>query len=672
MKRIVATLYVFFCLSALFAVEPPYLRCISVEDDGQVTLTWLSSGNMTDFVRYEVFFSSDNQNFTLIDQISNPQTTTYTHTTADALNNAQLFYYVAACSSSSCVNSDTLSTLALYLSNLGNGLATLNWTPPVTPLLDSYESQYEIFREYPSSVWSLIATTSQAVFRDTIDICDADLGYRVELADHSGCRNVSRHLNDQFSDTYGPEIPTLDSVSVDFYTSQIVLGWEPSASPDAFAYIVYHLENNLWVPTDTIFGRQTTTWTDFLSSPDIPQQYRVATLDSCMNSSPMCEPQHHIRANATYDLCRREAVLTWEAYEGMPFDVDHYDVFYSENGGPLLFAGSASANNRSFTLTDLVPQSTYDCIARAVNGNGTITASTLKFSFLFNSADNNDFAYIRYVSVLSKDKIEIKVTTGPTVAFSKVHLYRSVGNDQEFVHLMELQNDGTDTYIFEDEGVRTDRTLYYYRATVENECQVETYQSNISHNILLTGDRDSESRRNYLDWNSYEGWDGGVGGYTVYRKCESDLDFLQEQSSMSANSYSDDVTNLRRDGEKFLYYVEAEETYDSYGYMEKSVSNVIELKQRPQTYIPNAFCPRVGGINSVFLPVNSYVTMENYHMYIYSREGVLLFHSTDPQVGWNGGYNGNLMPTGAYIYKITYTYGVDEEFEAVGTVTLVR
>lgn len=608
----------------------------------------------------------------MLGQITNALTTTYTHTTADALNQAQLYYYVSACSATTCVSSDTVAAIEFYLSNLGNGLATLNWSAPTVPLLDSYNSQYEIFREFPAGVWTSIANTSQATFRDTIDICQATLGYRIELADESGCRNVSRHLSDQFSDTYAPEIPQLDSVSVDFQTSRIVLGWEQSMAEDAFAYIIYHFENGLWVPLDTVSGRNNTTWTDLVNPATATQQYRVATLDSCMNSSPMCDPQHNIRANATYDICRREAVLTWEEYEAMPMDVERYEIFFSENGGPLTYAGETNGNTRTFTLTNLVPQSTYDCIARAVNFGGNVSASSLKFSFVFNSADNNDFAYIMHVSVVDNAKLEIKVTTGTTVSFSKVHLYRSVDNDQNFIHLMELPNDGTDTYIFEDEGVRVDRNLYFYRATVENDCDVETYTSNIAHNILLTGDRNIELRRDYLDWNAYDGWEGGIQGYNVYRKMESEIDFTPVAQGFSDTSYADDVTGMRLEGETFSYYVEATENFDSYGFMETSRSNTIEIRQRPQTYIPNAFCPRTGGTNSVFMPINSYVTMEDYNMYIYSREGVLLFHTTDPHTGWNGGYNGNLMPTGCYIYKITYTYGIDREFEAVGTVTLIR
>ena len=59
-------------------------------------------------------------------------------------------------------------------------------------------------------------------------------------------------------------------------------------------------------------------------------------------------------------------------------------------------------------------------------------------------------------------------------------------------------------------------------------------------------------------------------------------------------------------------------------------------------------------------------------MWIYSREGTLVFHTTDPNLGWNGGYNGDLMPTACYVYIISYTYGTDGEFEASGTVTLIR
>ncbi len=649
------------------------MRCLAVDESGQITLTWQLPSSTAGIQRYEIYFSTDlNQPFTLVGQVNNASATSYTHTAANALNNARCFYYVNACTAVDCVSSDTLGTIEFYLGNQGNGLAALNWLAPIEPALPTYAAVYNVYREYPAHIWTLVGTSSNFIFRDTIDVCQAELGYRVELADQSGCLNVSRFLRDQFSDTYAPDIPQLDSVSVNFQSSKITLGWERSLAPDAAAYIIYHFENNMWLPIDTLYGSQNTNWTDNQHDATGSHQYRIATLDSCQNSSPMCDPQHNIHSAATFDLCRREAYLTWEPYEGMPLEVENYQIFYSVDGGALTYAGQVDGNTHTFTLAGMIPQSHYDCVVRAVNFGGNVTASSLKCSFLFNASENNDFAYIMSVSVANNSSLEIKVNTGGTIAFSRVHLYRSVADDQNFVHIAQMDNDGTDTYLFEDENVKVDRNLYFYRASIENECNVETFFSNISHNILLTGERNNDFRQSFLDWNDYDGWNGGVDGYSVFRKTEAESAFSVVGDFLPSNTFTDDVSALRTEGEAFSYYVEASEAIDNYGFAEKSISNTIILKQKPQTYIPNAFCPRVGGVNSIFMPINSYVTMENYNMYIYSRDGVLLFHSTDPQKGWNGGYNGNLMPAGCYVYKITYTYGVDDEFEAVGTVTLVR
>lgn len=660
------------CTLRAAAIDPPSLRCLSVDDAGGVTLTWIPV-NTADFDRYEVWFSTDGQNFSRIYQVGNSQINTYLHASADAINQAQCYYFVAACSATASASSDTLCTLELYLTNQNNGLAILSWSPMHNPEVQTATGDYEIFCEYPPGSWQMLGSTGQFIYRDTISICAGSLSYRVEMADESGCRSVSRFLSDVFSDGFPPDIPQLDSVSVEVNTSRIRLGWEPSWAPDAFAYIIYHLENSLWIPVDTVFGINNTTWVDGVNSPNTPQHYRIAALDSCMNSSPMSDVQHSIRMTSTHDLCRREAYLSWDEYENLPMDVEFYRVYCSENGGPFLYAGETAGNQTSYTLSGLTPQSRYVCIVRAVNYGGNVTAASDQCSFTFNSQDNQDFAYIRYVSVVDNKNLEIKVSTGTTVSFQRVHLYRSVGDDLHFVHLDVMENNGTDEYVFlDDRDLQVDRILYYYKASVENDCDLETAFSNISHNILLRGRQDNESRTNTLEWNSYDGWEIGASGYQLFRKSEADTDFEMVGGALSANRYDDDVTHIRREGEGFSYFVEAEEIADSYGFMEKSRSNTVIVKQLPQTYIPNAFCPRTGGINSVFLPVNSYVTMENYNMYIYSREGVLLFHTTDPYTGWNGGYNGNLMPPACYIYRISYTYGADGEFEAVGTVTLVR
>ena len=234
-------------LMSVRAIDPPQLRCLAVDATGAVTLTWVMPANTAGFAYYEVFYSIDGTTFTSVGQVNTVTTTTFVHTTADAVANPRCFYYVTMVAGTETAASETLATIEFYLTN-GNGTAILNWDAPHAPALPSFSGDYDVLREYPATVWNTAATLPALLYRDVIDVCEATIGYRIELADASGCRNVSRTLSDIFSDRTSPEIPQLDSVSVDFQTSRIRLGWERSGNEDVFAYIIYHFENGLWVP----------------------------------------------------------------------------------------------------------------------------------------------------------------------------------------------------------------------------------------------------------------------------------------------------------------------------------------------------------------------------------------------------------------------------------------
>ena len=273
-------------LMSVRAIDPPQLRCLAVDATGAVTLTWVPPANTTGFTNYEIFYSIVGTTFTSVGQVNDVTATTFIHTTADAINNARCYYYVTAVAGTQSASSDTLAPIELYLTN-GNGTAILNWDAPHAPALPSFADAYDILREYPATVWNTIGATSALVYRNVTDVCEATIGYRVELADASGCRNVSRPLHDIFTDRTPPEIPQLDSVSVNFLTDRIHLGWERSGNEDVTAYIIYHYENGLWVPIDTVYDIDNTSWSDMENAADATQQYRIAALDSCLNSSPM-------------------------------------------------------------------------------------------------------------------------------------------------------------------------------------------------------------------------------------------------------------------------------------------------------------------------------------------------------------------------------------------------
>jgi gliding motility-associated-like protein len=70
-------------------------------------------------------------------------------------------------------------------------------------------------------------------------------------------------------------------------------------------------------------------------------------------------------------------------------------------------------------------------------------------------------------------------------------------------------------------------------------------------------------------------------------------------------------------------------------------------------YIPNTFSPDGDEFNNCF---NAAFALEVYEweFQILNRWGETLFVSHDPEIGWDGTYNGKLMQDGIYSYILRY------------------
>ena len=95
--------------------------------------------------------------------------------------------------------------------------------------------------------------------------------------------------------------------------------------------------------------------------------------------------------------------------------------------------------------------------------------------------------------------------------------------------------------------------------------------------------------------------------------------------------------------------------------------------------VPNAFTPSRAGPgtassnpiqNDIFLPKVEGVSQFN--MKIYNRWGELLFESNDRTEGWDGYYNGVLMPQGVYVYRLELVYENGRRETKIGDITLIR
>ena len=71
-------------------------------------------------------------------------------------------------------------------------------------------------------------------------------------------------------------------------------------------------------------------------------------------------------------------------------------------------------------------------------------------------------------------------------------------------------------------------------------------------------------------------------------------------------------------------------------------------------YMPNTFTPNGDGLNDIFIPVGKNIS--SVHLMIFDRWGGILFESNDPNVGWDGTYQGQLVKNDIYAWKLEYRF----------------
>jgi gliding motility-associated-like protein len=88
-------------------------------------------------------------------------------------------------------------------------------------------------------------------------------------------------------------------------------------------------------------------------------------------------------------------------------------------------------------------------------------------------------------------------------------------------------------------------------------------------------------------------------------------------------------------------------------------------------FIPNAFSPNGDGVNDFFRVV-AHDDLTQYSLTVYSRWGQLIFESHDPERGWDGGLKGSVLPSGTYLYIVTYTDSKKQARKHTGSLVLMR
>ena len=71
-------------------------------------------------------------------------------------------------------------------------------------------------------------------------------------------------------------------------------------------------------------------------------------------------------------------------------------------------------------------------------------------------------------------------------------------------------------------------------------------------------------------------------------------------------------------------------------------------------YMPTGFSPNGDGLNDIFTPNGFGILDEEFSFLVYDRWGILIFESHNKNLGWDGTFNGEILPTGSYVWKLTF------------------
>jgi len=660
------------------------IRCISVVSNDSISLTWTMPNNTNGFNAYMIYCDSTNSgNFFLQDSIFNSVTTSCT-IPAHAYNifNSYLYYIRVrfyGVDTVYSIPSDTLQPIIVHVNDIGTGgvgIGQINWNQIHTPTLSSSTGWYVIYKEvgYPTGTWVKLDSTKTLSSVDSFDtFCDTVIGYKVEIMDTScNCISVSSNGSDQFADFTPPITVQLDSVSIDPVTGEIILGWQENSSLDTKGYIiVQRIHNAYWSQVGTKLGINNTFYTSSFSSSPVDSFYILA-FDTCNNTSSQGGIQNTIHLDMNIDTCGQSVVLTWNPYIGWDQGVMEYYILLSIGNGPWITIDSVADSVFTYTYNQLTQFSTFNFRIRALDSNEIYTSSSNVGLIDIILHNPPHFEYIKTATVLNDSQIELDIWTDVSAQVSRYNIQRANDSTGPFVTVGYTGKYSNPEFTFIDSmNVTTISTLYYYRFQVLDSCMIVVDSSNIVHPILTKATA-NYNLTNTVSWTAYSGFAGGDGAYTLYRIIDGV--FNPDPIAIlpyGKNTYVDTISKYMKSQGEFCYIITQNEgMIDSFGFLDSTQSNSGCTAQAPGIFIPNSFSPH--GKNPIFIPVWTFTDIHLYDLVIYSRMGQLIFESTDPFTGWDGTYQGYVVPMDVYVYTITLTGQNDTQITQTGTVTVLR
>lgn len=420
----------------------------------------------------------------------------------------------------------------------------------------------------------------------------------------------------------------LDNLQAGF--DYIIDWWNPNASSPGY------------FPIDTIRNISQANLSHRLQNVNTTEGilYRVRPIDACGSSFPDAKAVSSIALEVT--TAEERATVKWQS---MP----HAQRFELYRNGVLL--QTLAETVKQYIDTDVVCGQPYIYELRGIAPDGSVSFSAAK--------------EVQIESTATPDAPYLLTTYNQN---NEVELLLQMPQDEQAQQIKIESSVSGASYQVISEGVQTAYTdalstpaQICYRATFTNTCGNTSALSNVSCPVFLQAQKQRDGAAVSLEWTDYEGFPRGVRQYMV--------ELLDENGSVvssypaSGNAYTD--RTLSSDLPQLRYRVKGT-AHDG----TSTYSNVVVLEQELSLHIPSGFTPNGDGLNDVFEIKGRFFS--SYTLRIYNRLGTVVYEGTAADAGWDGTYQGELLPAGAYAYELSAEAASGASRQVTGTITLLR
>ncbi len=538
---------------------------------------------------------------------------------------------------------------------------TLFWMPAVNncgPFV-SNDIYYSASPAGPYSLLASITDPGQTSFHHPVN---GPAYYYLE-ANHD-CPGLTRQPSDTLN-TLPPAATILEKVTVQ--DDGVMVTWYDNMDPKTVGYIVYRSTAQGTLPIDTVFGALQ--YLDQTASADTrSESYFVLAMDQCGNTGLFDLFHHTIHLTTEINFCDQYVELNWNNYQNWQNGIENVQIWLGVDGNPLAFEHQVQPTDTLAFITGIDDDRQY-CVAIVSKEMGrNVRSFSNKRCFTSDVINTLDELMLRHVYVNSSGEVVLDWYFDNNADLSTLLINRSEGGGPSST-VVDLSNEVLPSNHLQttDQTALTSQTAYVYQLEAVDSCGTQTLSGTISTVLLQAGA--GIPGENQLQWSAFQSTHRILTGYEICRFDSDGSETLITSLPAGMLTFTDVLPNPEAGA--ICYVVKAIHTSNLGNDTLKSTSNRACIEQQIGLFIPNAFVP--GGANPVFLPQFALAgNISNYRMQIFNRWGGKVFESDQPDFGWDGMTDGNLLDTGVYFYLISFDQP-DGKFEKrTGTVTLIR